>query len=714
MDMMPTIRVVLMLLGVVCGARAQILQCNATTQSQDSLARWSLTTTGLTFSRDSHAAAVFDGKIWIVGGVSTTYYTKRLERTTTRSDIVYTSDGETWTEVFEEAPFRRRYGHTLTTFTDGSDKKERLVLLGGFSPEPATDVWTSTDGTVWTESAAAVSWVGRGYHCTVVFNNRLWIMGGSPLNNDVWSTSSVLNGGWTQQADVPWSPRAAHACTAHKVVGNVTIGETTIEEFVFLTGGWDETSLQDVWRMNKAGEWKQLLPIAPWKRRAWHSLVSFDSRTRGDIVLGPRLWLIGGGIIGKGVEKMFPYTDTWYTRDGVTWEQSSSDASGVSTAEWSMISTRDKQICMGKWGHVVVPFYRMVKRSFYCGATCQDETNTTSVANQIIPMCRPALDLPSPPVKRTVMVQNTVVLKTLYPDGCGYCNGTDADRYVNNTKVPALYLIAGNVGTQKVKDVFVSNDAMLCEHNGVICSNKGTCTLGGTCLCVNGKTGQFCDGDLGYIVLDDGACFPESAQVLTRDRGLQRIADVSVGDSVLAMEADGTPVFSDVYYIPLDSDPRVQTQFLRVHHQSLRDGQRLPPLELTPAHLVYTQPNDSVRFEVKPARELLLDDRLIILPFDATSSASASRVVALEMVARRGPTTLYTMTGTVVVDGVVCSNFADLYPRLTPTQSRDAVPFALFTPHRVLFRLVPHAATAQWLRRLMHHVILPLWQVVGY
>jgi hypothetical protein len=94
----------------------------------------------------AHAAAVFRDQIWIVGGVSTSYYTKRLEPTTSRSDVVTTADGKIWTEVLEEAPFRRRFGHTLTTFTDASDGQERLVLLGGFSPEPATDVWTSLDG----------------------------------------------------------------------------------------------------------------------------------------------------------------------------------------------------------------------------------------------------------------------------------------------------------------------------------------------------------------------------------------------------------------------------------------------------------------------------------------------------------------------------------------------------------------------------------------
>jgi hypothetical protein len=98
-----------------------------------------------TFSA-AHAAAAFADKVWIVGGVSASYYTKRLESTIMRSDVVSSSDGIEWTEVLEEAPFRRRYGHSLVTFTDPSDTVERLVLVAGFSPEPATDVWVTTDG----------------------------------------------------------------------------------------------------------------------------------------------------------------------------------------------------------------------------------------------------------------------------------------------------------------------------------------------------------------------------------------------------------------------------------------------------------------------------------------------------------------------------------------------------------------------------------------
>lgn len=101
---------------------------------------------------------MFNDEIWMVGGVSTSYYTKRLEMTTTRSDVVHSRNGSTWVEALEEAPFRRRFGHSLTAFTDQSDGVERLVLIAGFSPEPGTDIWVSKDGGGWAVLACVKLW----------------------------------------------------------------------------------------------------------------------------------------------------------------------------------------------------------------------------------------------------------------------------------------------------------------------------------------------------------------------------------------------------------------------------------------------------------------------------------------------------------------------------------------------------------------------------
>ncbi len=51
----------------------------------------------------------------------------------------------------------------------------------------------------------------------------------------------------------PWTPRAAHACASHRVMKNLTSGESSNVEYLFLIGGWDGSALNDVWQMNIEG-----------------------------------------------------------------------------------------------------------------------------------------------------------------------------------------------------------------------------------------------------------------------------------------------------------------------------------------------------------------------------------------------------------------------------------------------------------------------------
>lgn len=53
------------------------------------------------------------------------------------------------------------------------------------------DVWYSTDGITWTQATAAAGWAARDGLGSVVYKNKMWVMGGSYLH-DVWSSSSDI------------------------------------------------------------------------------------------------------------------------------------------------------------------------------------------------------------------------------------------------------------------------------------------------------------------------------------------------------------------------------------------------------------------------------------------------------------------------------------------------------------------------------------------
>ena len=131
--------------------------------------------------------------MYVTGGHSEVYYTNRLIQTPARSDVWRSSDGSAWEQVVAEAPWKTRYGHSLTPFTP-TGGSEMLVLMGGYSPIPSNDVWITTDGETWEERESVAPWSGRAWHCSAVFNDKLWIMGGSPINNDIWYTSTLSTG----------------------------------------------------------------------------------------------------------------------------------------------------------------------------------------------------------------------------------------------------------------------------------------------------------------------------------------------------------------------------------------------------------------------------------------------------------------------------------------------------------------------------------------
>lgn len=194
--------------------------------------------------RHSHATCVFkcpdnttDDCIWLTGGYSKAHRTFNLVMEHENSDVWWSKDGATWTQVTElygdflpgigngdakvggyVAPWYSRYGHSLNVIDyDGDGNVDIMVLAAGFSPLPSNDVWVTKDGISWYFDGHA-PWPKRAYHGAEVFQNRLWILGGSPLSNDVWVGSIQTDASrqlgfrleWEQKLqpnEAPWTPR---------------------------------------------------------------------------------------------------------------------------------------------------------------------------------------------------------------------------------------------------------------------------------------------------------------------------------------------------------------------------------------------------------------------------------------------------------------------------------------------------------------------------
>ena len=254
-------------------------------RSSDGLSWSEVATSGTIFSpRLSHQVTVFNGKLWVIGG---------LTDASLENDVWSSSDGITWTEETAAAGFTTRYYHQVVAFNS------KLWLIGGLGPvdgvDYKNDVWSSSDGITWTEETAAAAFSARSRHQVVVFNNKLWLIGGRDglLKNDVWSSSDGVS--WIRETDAAgFSPRSY---TQAEVINNK----------LWIIGGFDGGYKNDVWSSSDGVTWAEVTSSGPvFSPRFNHQVVVFNNK----------LMIIGGS------DNIGNNNDVWSSSDGASWSLS--------------------------------------------------------------------------------------------------------------------------------------------------------------------------------------------------------------------------------------------------------------------------------------------------------------------------------------------------------------------------------------------------------
>jgi len=476
--------------------------------------------------RDNHAVASYRDRLWMVGGYAQEYINDELLRTNRMSDVWSSIDGTNW-ELRKTPPWEARYGHSLTEFQD------KLVMIGGFRPVETNEIWTMTVNdevnTPFRPDLFATEWSRlpvppfspRGWHRTVVFSGKLWVIGGMPLNNEVWSTTDLTH--WEMHQTPSFGPRSAFGITVqprwiranitdsssrffeyeehkpnykdlvlHLKGGNVSSymnGTYTKFETLYLSGGWDGTPRNDIWATTDGEEWIELTPHATWDLRGWHSMVTFSTGTAFDII-APRIWIFGGGYIGLGVRTMQSSAEIWWTRDGITWNAANSVdannaafASGKSwcTDELDLAATQQKT-CGGHWGGIVIPFHSIQYRDVNLKVLDGKVTSDAEI-QQIKGNAGSAL--------ASTILEQKIQHRALR---------------VEVGRQPAMFLIGGDVGNgnPRVEKMFSSSHGMICEKDGQICNYRGVCQDGKGegeeaapigCSCHPQFWGEFCEDE---------------------------------------------------------------------------------------------------------------------------------------------------------------------------------------------------------------------------
>ena len=279
------------------GANWTLIKPNTFTDTYDPETDWE--------GRHTAGYAVHDGKMWIVGGDPLQGHYQ--------DDVWNSTDGVNWTHVNKNnpAPWGQRCLHHTTVF-DG-----KIWVMGGqtlppYGPGPEifyNDVWNTIDGISWTQVATeGPMWSPRGQiGNNVVFNGRMWILGGGTYNtpdqpirnyyNDVWSSADGIH--WEKHLDnAPWHPRQYH---------EVAVWDNKM----WVMEGWDGTgNRKDVWYSDDGVNWTEV-PNTPWAPRHAATVYTYDDA----------LWMVAGNNMQRDVWKLVRSTaPPEPTSDGVDFE----------------------------------------------------------------------------------------------------------------------------------------------------------------------------------------------------------------------------------------------------------------------------------------------------------------------------------------------------------------------------------------------------------
>jgi alpha-tubulin suppressor-like RCC1 family protein len=249
----------------------------------------------------------FNNRLYRLGGELRTGLTNAVWYSEASST---TALGEVWQQSsgHEFAPWSARTGHCTQVFNG------RIWVYGGEDNQgtPLNDVWSSADGSTWTQATASAAWPVRNNATGTVFAGKLWLLGGFS-----YTTMTAYHDAWNSSDGITWTQVTSSAGYPSNM--NSDAKPVALEfnnQLVMLTANSDLWSTPgEVWSSPDGNTWTKLTDQAPWSKR--YSAAVFDNKL---VVLG-------------GLDKTGSLTNAvWESVDGVNWIQTAPQAD---TAHWT-------------------------------------------------------------------------------------------------------------------------------------------------------------------------------------------------------------------------------------------------------------------------------------------------------------------------------------------------------------------------------------------
>jgi hypothetical protein len=173
---------------------------------------------------------VFDDRLWVLGGAKSSGLPDKTP-TEFLNDVWSSADGIHWRLESDRTPLVFGSGLSAVVF------REQILGISGTG-----QVWSTKKGKDWTQIARDMPWAGNGGRGVLVFDEKIWVLGG--INrNDVWS--SVDGNEWMREFSAsPWSKRNTEYSVAFNDKLWLFSGKTGRED------SWDGA----IWAMSRRSE----------------------------------------------------------------------------------------------------------------------------------------------------------------------------------------------------------------------------------------------------------------------------------------------------------------------------------------------------------------------------------------------------------------------------------------------------------------------------
>lgn len=134
-----------------------------------------------------------------------------------------------------------RSNHRSLVFDD------KIWVMGGWDDKVTDDIWFSSDGISWIKALHNTLFMDRHGYSVLVFDDKMWVMGGcdDSYRNDVLFSYDGIRWLKPHQNDASWSPRMDHSCVS-------------FNDKMWIMGGWNGKSfLNDVWSSSDGISWEE-------------------------------------------------------------------------------------------------------------------------------------------------------------------------------------------------------------------------------------------------------------------------------------------------------------------------------------------------------------------------------------------------------------------------------------------------------------------------